>query len=82
MAKVTVYGADWCSMTREALKHLTDIGVDYKYIDIDKDRKAAAWVAERNSGLEKKPTIDIDGEILTEPTSRELDSALAAKGFD
>ncbi len=78
MAKITVYGADWCSMTRNALAHLRQRGIDYQYIDIDKDREAAKWVADQNDGRERKPTLDIDGEILTEPTSGELDRALAA----
>jgi glutaredoxin len=73
---VKVYGADWCPLTRRALSHLKERGVPYEYTDIDEDREAAKWVAEQNGGKEKKPTIDIDGRILSEPTNRELDEAL------
>jgi glutaredoxin len=81
MASVKVYGADWCSMTRSALAHLKQLGVEYEYIDIDQDREAAQWVASQNDGKEKKPTVDIDGEILSEPPHGLLDQTLRAKGL-
>ncbi len=81
MAKVKVYGADWCSMTQRTLAHLQSRHIEYQYVDIDKDREAAKWVAEQNNGREKKPTLDIDGEVLTEPTNGELDKVLAEKGI-
>ena len=77
MAEVKVYGADWCSMTKRTLAHLKDRGVKFEYVDIDNNREAAKWVAEQNGGKEKKPTVDIDGVILSEPTNQELDEALA-----
>ncbi len=78
MASIKVYGADWCSMTRNTLAHLKERGIDYQYINIDTDSEAAKWVADQNGGREKKPTLDIDGEILSEPTDHELDRTLAA----
>jgi mycoredoxin len=76
MAGIKVYGADWCPLTAEAREHLDQLGVDYEYIDIEKDPAAAKWVKEQNGGKEKKPTIDIDGLVLSEPSNRELDAAL------
>lgn len=68
-------------MTKSALAHLDQLGITYEYINIDHDRKAAQWVAEQNDGKEKKPTIDIDGEILSEPPNKRLDQVLQAKGL-
>lgn len=79
MAGVTVYGADWCPLTKKALEHLNQLGVEYKYIDIDNDQAAAKWVADHNHGREKKPTIDVDGQVLTEPSDAELEQVLRAK---
>ena len=81
MASVKVYGADWCSMTKSALAHLKQLGVEYEYINIDNDREAARWVAEQNDGKEKKPTIDVDGQVLSEPSHQFLDKTLQAKGL-
>lgn len=77
MASITVYGADWCPMTKRSRHFLDGRGLAHRYINIDEDRTAAKWVAEQNGGKEKKPTIDIDGRILVEPTNDELEEALA-----
>jgi glutaredoxin len=76
MSKVKVYGADWCGDTKRSLKHLDESGVDYDYIDIEKDEEAARWVREQNNGKERKPTIDINGRVLSVPSNEELDGAL------
>ena len=68
-------------MTARTRAHLDRRHIPYVYVDIDLDRESAKWVAEQNGGKEKKPTLDIDGQILTEPTNRELDEVLAAKGI-
>lgn len=78
MPDITIYGADWCPLTQRARAHLDGLGVPYRYIDIEEDDDAAAWVAAQNNGKERKPTVDIDGTILIEPTDRELDEALGA----
>jgi glutaredoxin len=82
MADITVYGADWCSMTKRTLQHLKEKQIPYKYIDIDRDRTAASWVASQNDGREKKPTLDIGGVVVTEPSNEELDEVLRTKGFN
>lgn len=79
MAGVTVYGADWCPLTKNALEHLDQLGVEYEYINIDEDEAAARWVADHNHGREKKPTIDIEGQVLTEPSDAELEKVLRSK---
>ena len=80
MARIKVYGADWCGMTSEAREHLDGLGVAYEYINIERDPSAAAWVKEQNGGKEIKPTIDIGGRVLSEPSPEELDEALVAAG--
>jgi len=79
--EVKVYGADWCGATQRTLAHLKELGVAHKYINVEQDERAAAWVKEHNDGKERKPTLDIAGQVLTEPTNRELESALREKGF-
>jgi len=81
MADIKVYGADWCPLTKNTLAHLKELGIPYQYTNIDQDRTAAKWVAEQNQGKEKKPTLDIDGQVVVEPTDEELDEVLAAKGL-
>ena len=73
---IRIFGADWCPLTTAALRHLDRAGVQYQYVDIEKDPEAAEWVRNQNDGKEKKPTLDIDGVVLSEPTSAEIDRVL------
>jgi len=43
---------------------------------VENDREASDWVKQQNNGKEIKPTLDVDGKVLSEPTNRELDAAL------
>lgn len=81
MADIKVYGADWCPLTKNTRAHLDKLNIPYQYINIDHDKQAAKWVADQNHGKEKKPTLDIDGQVLTEPTDQELDKVLTDKGI-
>jgi len=74
---VKVFGADWCHMTTDTLDCLKRLGVEYEYVDIERDPKAAAWVRAQNGGKEKKPTLDIDGTVLTEPDEEDLIEVLS-----
>jgi glutaredoxin len=76
MAEVKVYGADWCEDTQRTRKHLDELGVEYDYINIEEDADAARWVREQNNGRERKPTLDINGRVLSVPSNQELEAAL------
>lgn len=76
MSNVKVYGAGWCGLTVRTLHHLDSLGVPYDYIDVDEDPAASEWVKKQNNGREKKPTLDIDGRVLTNPSKSELESVL------
>jgi glutaredoxin len=77
MRTVKVYGADWCPLTTRALNHLKQLGVPFEYINVEEDPAASEWVKRQNNGKELKPTIDIDGVILAEPSNRELEAAVS-----
>ena len=78
---VRVYGADWCEDTRHARRLLERLGVSYEYVDIEGDERAREWVREHNGGKERKPTVDVAGQILCVPTDHELTSALRERGL-
>jgi glutaredoxin len=81
MAGVKVYGADWCHDTERTLNHLRNLNVPHDYVDIERDPEARAWVREQNGGKEKKPTVDVEGRILSQPANEELDEVLATAGI-
>jgi mycoredoxin len=78
---VKVYGADWCEDTQHARQFLERLGVAYEYVNIEEDERARQWVLEHNDGKERKPTIDIAGQILSTPTDHELTSTLRERGL-
>jgi mycoredoxin len=78
---VKVYCADWCADTRRAREFLDGLGVSYEYVDVEGDEAAARWVKEQNEGKERKPTIDVGGQILSVPTEHELVGALRERGL-
>ena len=81
MFGVKVYGADWCEDTQRARAFLDRLGVQYQYVDIERDESGAAWVREQNGGKERKPTVDIAGQVLSVPSDHELTSALRERGL-
>ena len=81
MAAVKVYGADWCGDTRHTRELLDSLGVKYDYVDVEQDAQASEWVKEHNGGKERKPTLDLSGQILSVPTDHELVSALRELGL-
>jgi mycoredoxin len=78
---VKVYGADWCGDTRHTLDFLDRLGVAYEYVDIDRDERAAEWVRGQNDGKERKPTVDVAGQVLCAPSDHDLTGALREKGL-
>ena len=81
MFGVKVYGADWCEDTQHAREFLDRLGVKYEYVNVEQDESAAAWVREQNGGKERKPTVDIAGQVLAVPTDHELTGALRERGL-
>lgn len=76
MTELKVFGADWCEHTQRVLSHLDELGLPYKYINIEDDERAAAWVRHQNDGKEVKPTVDVGGIILHAPSVTALDDVL------
>ena len=81
MFGVKVYGTDWCEDTQHTRAFLERLGVSYKYVNVETDETASAWVREHNDGKERKPTVDVAGQILSVPTDHELTSALRERGL-
>jgi glutaredoxin len=79
--EIKVYGADWCGYTQRTLRHLDQTGLAYQYINVEDDEKASEWVKAQNDGMEIKPTLDIEGEILTAPPNDILDNSLRQHGL-
>ena len=81
MSTVKVYGADWCGDTRATRNQLDSLGVQYQYLNIDRDPAAKEWMLKQNGGKQKLPTVDVGGEVLSIPDEIELEEALRGRGM-
>lgn len=73
-----LYGTSWCGATRRARQTLDAHGIQYTYVDIDSDMEGRAFVETTNHGFRSVPTLLFpNGSTLTEPTTIELEDAIA-----
>ena len=81
MAKESViqfYGTAWCPSSRRAKKLLSDKKIEFEWINIDKDVEAREFGIMATDDNRSVPTIVFpDGEILVEPTSKELEDKIS-----
>ena len=64
---IKIYGADWCSDCLVAKRFLDEKGIKYEYIIITDNDAAIIFLEKVNNGKRVIPTLDIDGEIYTNP---------------
>lgn len=70
---IRLFGADWCPDCARVKQFLGKYQVNYAWVDIDRDQKAATELLELNSGNRTVPTLLFsDGTVLAEPTDLEL----------
>ena len=74
---IIVYGTTWCPDSWLARRVLDEHEVAYRWVDIDTDPVARAYVEEVNGGYRSVPTIRFpDGSLLVEPSRRALQAKL------
>jgi mycoredoxin len=80
-APVVLYGRRWCAMSQMARRHLDRLGVPYEYVDLDLHPDVESRLAWLTGGRVHSPTVSVGGEVLVQPTIRELEWALARRGL-
>jgi glutaredoxin-like protein len=76
--KITIYGTWWCGDCFRARHFLNRHAIDYRWVDIDKDRAGEELVLRINKGMRSVPTIIFeDGSILVEPSNAALSEKLS-----
>jgi mycoredoxin len=72
-SRIIVYGTNWCVDCYQTKKFLEKMGIEFEFINIDKNKEAEQFVIEVNHGMRSVPTILFeDGSILVEPTNKAL----------
>jgi mycoredoxin len=78
---VSVYGTRWCAATQLVRRYLDRYEISYSFRDLDRDTEAANQVRWWTGGYLSHPVLQIGGEILIEPLSNEINSALTRQGL-
>ena len=67
--KILMYGADWCGDCIRSKRQLTELGIDFEYLDVEHDeslREKALEIA----GVKSIPVVVFpDGTFLVEPSN-------------
>ena len=79
---IDLYGADWCGDCIRSKRLLTRLGVDFEYLEVDKDDALRDRAIAITGGAQSIPVIVFpDGTHLTEPSDPALREKLAALGL-
>jgi mycoredoxin len=62
-------------------RYLERLGVPYEYVDLERDPEAVRQLRWLTGARQVIPTVYIGGELLVEPTIRELSWALSRSGL-
>jgi thioredoxin reductase (NADPH) len=73
---VAVYGSRNCSDTNRAIRYLESLQIAFEFKDLDESPELNDYIANLNNGHRVMPTIQIDNEILINPSDAELGTAL------
>jgi len=73
----TVYGTTWCRDCHLAKAVLKLYGLNYTWVDIDREPAAAEVMLRLNGGHRSVPTVVFpNGRVLVEPSRNELEAAI------
>jgi glutaredoxin len=78
---ILVLGRDTCDDTIRSRAHLVERGFVFRYLKVNEDAAADAWIRRLNGGVWVTPTILIGdpenpSRIIREPSDKELDAAI------
>jgi len=73
---ISMYGADWCGDCRRTKSQLTELGVEFEYLDVDANRDYKARAIE----ISNRPNIPVvvfpDKTHLVEPSNSDIERKL------
>ena len=79
--QVVLYGTSWCPGSLFARQLFDQYRVRYRWIDIDQDADAAAYVERVTGGYHSVPTVVFpDGSVMVEPSGMALERKLKSLG--
>ena len=73
---VTMYSTTWCGYCRRLKREMTEAGITFREVDLDDDPSHDDRIIARTGGYRTVPTLEVRGELLVNPSLREVEAAL------
>lgn len=77
---IVIYGRRWCALSQMLRRHLNRLGVPYDYVDLDANPQVESRLQWMTGGRVYSPVVAIGGRLLMQPTTSEVEWALARAG--
>lgn len=76
--QVTVYSTSWCGHCKRLLRQLDEAEIPYRVVDLDAHPEHGPRIEQHTGGYRTVPTLDIGGDLLVNPSLRQVREALAS----
>ena len=73
---VTMYTTVWCGYCRRLERQMTAAGIAFRKVDIDIERDFGDRIQAATGGYRTVPTIEIEGELLVNPSIAQVEAAV------
>jgi mycoredoxin len=77
---LTVYGRRWCAISQMIRRYLDRMGIPYQYVDLDRHPEVDRQLSWVTGGRVRTPIVQLDGQLLVQPSVQELARALSRTG--
>jgi mycoredoxin len=77
--QVTMYTTSWCGYCRRLERQMTAAGIAFDKIDIDDHRVFGERIEVATGGNRTVPTIEVEGELLVNPSIGEVTAAVESQ---
>ena len=75
---ITMYSTTWCGYCRRLKRQFEEAGIAYREIDLDQEGQYGERIVQKTGGYRVVPTVEVKGELLVNPSIREVQDALAS----
>ena len=73
---ITMYSTTWCGYCRRLARQMDEAGISYRVVDLDDDPSHDARIIAKTGGYRTVPTLEVEGELLVNPSIRQVQAAL------
>ena len=70
-----MYTTAWCGYCRRLARQMTEAGINFQTVDIEAHRHFGDRIEAATGGTRTVPTIEIEGELLVNPSIGEVEAA-------